>query len=73
MTVRGKIKFAYALYAVILTVIAVLDMAYGAEPTRLKIEVTTDRAVISCVNGSDPIMRTAPRPKGGYYAVVICE
>jgi len=40
----------------------------------VKYEVTEDRVVVSCIDGSSPTIRTMPRPNGkGYIAVVVCE
>lgn len=45
---------------------------YAATKGNVKYEVTDDRIVVSCVDGQNPILRTVPRPRGGYYAVVVC-
>ncbi len=47
--------------------------AYGVTKGNMKVEITEDRVVVSCVDGNNPILRTVPRPRGGYYAVVVCE
>lgn len=60
----------------LMVVLAALDCAlwtYAATKGNIRYEVTDDRVVVSCMDGRNPILRTAPRPKGGYYAVVVCE
>ena len=47
--------------------------AYGITKGNVKVEMTEDRVVISCVDGLDPVVKMVPRPRGGHYAVVVCE
>ena len=59
---------------IVLALVAILATANYAETRgNIKYEVTDDRVVVSCMDGRNPILRTAPRPRGGYYAVVVCE
>lgn len=46
---------------------------YAATKGNIRYEVEDDRVVVSCVDKQNPILRTIPRPTGGYYAVVVCE
>lgn len=58
----------------LMVALALICLSANAESKyNFKYEVTNDRIVVSCVDDQNPIMRTIPRPKGGYYAVVVCE
>lgn len=48
-------------------------VSYAATKGNIRYEVEDDRVVVSCVDNQNPILRTVPRPRGGYYAVVVCE
>ena len=51
-----------------------MALTTGATTTgNMKYEVLDERIVVSCVDGKNPIIRTALRPTGGYYAVIVCE
>ncbi len=73
MSTAWRIRCIVLIAVIAMTLLACVEFVYGDVKGTFKIEVTEDRAIISCVDGSNPIMRTAPRPMGGYYAVVVCE
>lgn len=69
-------KFAIRLITgfVALAILTVLTaFASGMVKGNVKVEMTEERVVVSCVDGSDPVVRMVPRPRKGVYAVVICE
>lgn len=68
-----RILFAVLTLVIILAVLDCALWTYAATKGNIKYEVEDDRVVVSCVDGQNPILRTAPRPRGGYYAVVVCE
>lgn len=48
-------------------------MARCATVGNIKFELIDTRAVVSCVDKSDPSVKMVERPTGGNYAVVSCE
>lgn len=68
---RWRSHAAFILAILALLALAFVSLMYGAENIKVNVTVEGNRAVISCTNGS-PVMRTVPRPAGGYYAVVQC-
>ncbi len=69
-------KFAIRLtvaFAVLAILALFIGLAKGIVKGNMKIEMTEDRVVVSCVDGLDPIVKMVPRPRGGHYVVVVCE
>lgn len=67
--IRG-IVIVFALLGILTILVA---LAKAETKGNVKVEITDDRAVVSCVDGLDPVMKMVPRPRGGHYAVVVCE
>lgn len=72
MGFKEKIKLGLFLLVLALLFCVVIEL-HSEVKHNFKYEVTEDRIVVSCVDGQNPIIRTVPRPQGGYYAVVVCE
>lgn len=66
------ILLAILIVLVILGVVGAI-ITKAATNGNLKYEVENERIIVSCVDGTNPTVRTVPRPTGGYYAVVVCE
>lgn len=74
MSIAWRIRLIVLIAAVAFALLLSLEVVYGATAGNIKFELTPEgRAVVSCVDGTNPVIRTTPRPKGGYYAVISCE
>jgi len=69
-------KTERGIFVIVLLIVSVLMavlLAKAETVGNIKFELIETRAVISCVNGIDPTVKTVVRPNGGMYAVVSCE
>jgi hypothetical protein len=73
MNVPFKIRLlAYIAFAVLVG-LAVVGYVCGDTRGNVKVDLTEERAGVSCVDGENPTVRLTPRPEKGYYVIVVCE
>ena len=72
MNTSEKVRLGI-LVVILIAMFVIVSSLYAERKGNIVYEVVEDRIVVSCADGRNPILRTAPRPRGGYYAVVVCE
>ena len=76
MSTAWRIRCIVLIAVVAMTLLACVEYVYGTVAGNLKFELTPEgRAVVSCVDGSSPVVDviSRPDPKNGVYIVLSCE